>query len=176
MGDKNAELLLLVAKKLEDDPGGGSVKVNKAIWWADVAHYRETGRQISRGDHQKLAHGPAPRWLIPLRDKLIADASLAVREEQYFGQRLLRLVPLREPDLSEFTDLELEAIEQAVGEVRRMTSTDASDRTHDEAGWRSVALHETIPMSTAYIPTRQPEPTEEQRRHGLEIARRHGAA
>jgi hypothetical protein len=176
MGDKNAELLLLVARKLEDDPGGGAVKVNKAIWWADVVHFRETGRQISRGDHQKLPHGPAPRWLVPVRDKLVAEGSLAVREERFFGQRLYRLVPLRDPDLADFTELELEAVEQAVGEVRRMTGADASNRTHDEAGWRFVELHETIPMSTAYVPARQQEPTEEQRRRGLEIARRHGVA
>jgi hypothetical protein len=46
MGDKNAELPLLVARKLEDDPGGGAVKVNRQP--EPTEEQRRRGLEIAR--------------------------------------------------------------------------------------------------------------------------------
>lgn len=83
--DKFAQALLYVAKRLEDDPAGGAIKVNKALFNADFGHMRAYGRPITGADYQKLPHGPAPRKLLPVREQLVAAGDAELRDEAYLG-------------------------------------------------------------------------------------------
>jgi hypothetical protein len=49
---KFTELLLYVARHLHDDPEGGAIKLNKALWWAECASMRMYGRSISGAEYQ----------------------------------------------------------------------------------------------------------------------------
>jgi hypothetical protein len=89
---KFTEALLCVARALDDDPAGGAVKINKALFHADFGHMRAYGRPITGADYQKLEHGPAPRRLLPVRSRLIEAGEAELREEQYLGCTMRRLV------------------------------------------------------------------------------------
>jgi len=148
---KFTELLLYVAKRLEDDPEGGAVKVNKALWWAETACVRMYGRPITGAKYQKLKHGPAPRALLPVRNGLIERGEAALAEGWYRGYRQDRLVPKREPDLSVLSKEEIEIADQVIETIRGRTAAELSAESHTEMGWRIVAVGENIPMSTAYL-------------------------
>ena len=62
--DKFGEVLLYVAKALQDDPAGGAIKINKALFNADFGHMRAHWRPITGAEYQKLPYGPAPRRLV----------------------------------------------------------------------------------------------------------------
>lgn len=94
---KFAELLLLVAESLAADRFGGTTKVNKALFFAEFAHVRNTGRPITGARYQKLPHGPAPRRLLPVRAHLIETGAAALVEESVLGYEQHRLQPLRAP-------------------------------------------------------------------------------
>ena len=64
---KFAELLLYVARRLDGDPAGGAVKLNKVLFYAEFAHVRAHGQPISGAEYEKLENGPAPRRLLPVR-------------------------------------------------------------------------------------------------------------
>ncbi|MDP9401914.1 MAG: Panacea domain-containing protein [Actinomycetota bacterium] len=170
--EKFVEVLLYVAKRLEGDPSGGSLKINKAMFNADFGHMRAYGRPITGAEYQKLPHGPAPRRLLPVRKQLVRSGDAMVCEDSYLGKTLVRLVARRDPDLSRLEPSEKELLDQALAEMQGRTGTDVSEASHREPGWQMVDEGETIPYETAFL--RPPVMTERIRNRILALAAEHG--
>jgi hypothetical protein len=167
--DKFAELVLYVAGRIADDPTGGATKINKILFAAECAHVRRYGRPITGAEYQKLARGPAPRRLRPVRDRLVAEGAAELVVDEYMGYQLDRLRPRRPADTSRFTDDELRHVEQAVVALWGKTATEASDLSHHEMGWRMVDEGETIPFEAALL-ARRVEVTDAMRRRAEQLA------
>ncbi|MFN3219850.1 MAG: Panacea domain-containing protein [Acidimicrobiales bacterium] len=170
---KLTELIVYVAARLRSDRSGGATKLNKVLLFADFAHVRRTGIPITGAEYQKLEHGPAPRRLRPLRDALVAAGDAELREEEFLGYRQHRLVPLREADLSVFTDDEMATVDKVLADLDGMSAKQVSDLSHDEAGWRLTEMGETIPYAAALVGNRQVS-TPTSRRLEREAAERYG--
>lgn len=165
---KFIEAVLYVATRLEADAAGGAVKLNKALFHADFGHMRAHRRPITGAEYQRLEWGPAPTRLRPVRTILISKGDADLRKEDFLGKTLERLVPLRAPDESVFTDSEKQSLDQAIELVVGRTSSDVSDASHDEPGWRMVEEQEAIPYEAAFL--RWPVVTETVRRRVTELA------
>jgi len=172
---KFAELLLFVAGRLADDRAGGATKLNKVLFFVDFAHVRRTGSPITGADYQKLHQGPAPRRLKPVRDALIARGEAKLVRDEFLGYELHRLVPLRSANTSIFTEAELTTIEQVLVDLEGLNSSQVSDLSHEEAGWRLVNDGELIPYEAALVGARQVS-TSTTRRLEREVAERYGLA
>jgi Protein of unknown function (DUF4065) len=170
---KFAELLLLVAGRLQLDRAGGATKLNKVLFFADFAHVRRTGMPITGADYQKLPQGPAPRRLKPVRDALLAKGDAMLAREEFLGYELQRLVPRRPPDTAVFTESELETIDQVIADLDGLNARQVSDLSHEEAGWRLVDDGEVIPYEAALVGARQVSTPTTQRLE-REVAARHG--
>jgi uncharacterized phage-associated protein len=169
--EKFAEVLLYVAKRLEADPAGGAMKLNKALFFADFAHVRGHGRPITGAEYQKLQYGPAPRRMVPVRDALIAGGAATIREEVYLGKVQHRLVPLRDPDMSKLEASEREVLDQVLDRMHGRSGTFMSDVSHQVPGWQMVDEGETIPYETAFL--RKPVITDAIRHHAEQLAKRY---
>lgn len=167
--EKFAELVLYVAGRILDDPTGGATKINKICFAAECAHVRRSGRPITGAEYQKLERGPAPRRLVPVRERLVADGDAELVADEYMGYQLDRLKPKREADASRFTAEELRHVEQAIVALWGKTAVEASDLSHQEMGWRMVELGETIPYEAALL-ARRVEVTPAMRKRGQELA------
>jgi hypothetical protein len=172
---KFTELLLYVARQLEDDAEGGAVKLNKALWWSECACMRMYGRSISGAEYQKLPQGPAPRRLVPVRERLIANGEARLEHGWYMGYRQDRLVVVTAPELALLTPEEKQLVDQVVNALRGKNAAELSAESHDEMGWRMVDFGETIPLETAYLAKTTPV-TPQMREHARELAARHGLA
>ncbi|CAB4598929.1 unannotated protein [freshwater metagenome] len=152
---KFVELLLYVAERLRCDRAGGATKVNKVLFFADFAHVRRHGRPITGAEYQKLPHGPAPRRLKPVRDRLVAEGAAELHHEDFLGYTVNRLVPLRPADMSVFTDDEVATINSVLDDLAGLNARQVSDLSHEEAGWLLVDDGETIPYEAALVGARQ---------------------
>lgn len=148
---KFAEMVLLVAGRLQDDRAGGATKLNKVLFFAEFTHLRRHHRVISGCEFQKLPHGPAPRQLLPIRQKLIDSGAAELVEEDFLGRPQHRLVPSRAAHLEVFTDEEMQTIEDVLDQLAGMTGTQVSELSHQEPGWRLAEVSETIPFATAFL-------------------------
>jgi hypothetical protein len=148
---KFTELLLYVAEQLVDDPEGGAIKANKALWWAECAHMRMYGRPISGAEYQKLRQGPAPRRLLPVRSALIDRGDAVLEDSWYMGYRQHRLVPRRPPNMTLLSVEEVEIVDQVIKAIIGKNGSQLSTESHQEMGWKMVGYGETIPMSAAYL-------------------------
>ena len=121
------------------------------LFFAEFTYLRRHHRVISGCEFQKLPHGPAPRQLLPVRQRLIDSGAAELVEEDFLGRPQYRLVPLRAANLDVFTDEELQTIEDVLGQLDGMTGTQVSELSHQEPGWRLTEVGETIPFSTAFL-------------------------
>lgn len=172
--DKFTELLLYIAKRLERDREGGAVKLNKALWWSECACVRMYGRSISGAEYQKLDQGPAPRRLLPVRERLIASGKARLEHSWYMGYRQDRLLVAKEPTLRLISAEEKELVDQVLAALRGKNGAEVSAESHEEMGWRMVDFGETIPMETAYL-AKRPSITPKMREHARMLAAKHGS-
>jgi hypothetical protein len=167
--DKFAELVLYVAGRIIDDPTGGATKINKILFAAEQAHFRWSGTPITGAEYQKLERGPAPRRLVPVRERLIDQGDAELVPDDYMGYPLDRLKPRRPADTSRFTDDELKHVEQAVAALWGKTAAESSELSHKEMGWRMVDVGEAIPYEAALL-ARQAPVTDAMRRRAVQLA------
>lgn len=172
--EKLRELVLHISRQSEGDPCFGAVKLNKILFYADFLAYRHFGRPITGSEYQKLDHGPAPRQLKPLRDRMKREGALAVRKTEYGGYLQHRTLALREPILGKFTADEIALVDRVIKDLWGQNAADVSDRSHRFIGWQLAKLGETIPYSVALLTRR--DPTEKERQHGLRLEESAAAA
>jgi hypothetical protein len=146
-----AEIVLYVAKRLEDDPTGGAIKLNKILFFADFAHQRAHGRPITGAEYQRLPMGPAPRRLVQVREALVSQGAAVLRTDTYFGYPQTRLVAQRDPDPSVLSRDERATLEQVIVGLWGRTGTEVSQRSHDEMAWEMVSDNESIPYEYANV-------------------------
>jgi len=165
--DKLRELTLHISRRSEGDPCFGAVKLNKILFYADFLAYRQFGRPITGAEYQKLDHGPAPRQLRPLRDRMEREGALAVRKTKFGGYAQHRTLALREPILGKFTAEEIALVDELIQELWGDNASEVSARSHRFVGWQLAKLGETIPYGVALLNRR--DPTEKERHHGLRL-------
>lgn len=151
--EKFKELICYVAKQSEDDPAFGSIKLNKILFYADFAAYRNLGQPITGACYQKLREGPAPRELLVARDELIASGDVRIEERPYFTgvQKRLEVSARRVPDREIFEPYEVEIVDSVIHAFYGKTAREVSDFSHREPGWALAEDRETIPYETAWI-------------------------
>lgn len=172
---KFVELVLYVADRLKDDQAGGATKLNKVVFFAEFTHLRRHGAVISGCEFQKLAHGPAPRQLLPVRKQLIAEGAAELVTEDFLGRPQHRLVPRRRADLTVFTATELQTIDDVLHQLAGLTGRQVSELSHEEPGWELTEIGETIPYATAFLGFPQLS-TPTTRRVSIEVAQRYGSS
>jgi hypothetical protein len=152
---KFTEMLLRVSARLAGDRAGGATKLNKVMYFAEFAHVRRHGRPISGAEYFKLENGPAPRRLIPVRERLIALGDAELRTEDFLGYPIQRLVPRRPADLTVFDEAELATIDGVIADLASLTAKQVSDLSHEDPAWRHTELQATIPYALALVPKEQ---------------------
>ena len=165
--DKLRELVLHISRQSEGDPCFGAIKLNKILFYADFLAYRNFGRPITGAEYQKLEHGPAPRQLKPLCDRMKREGALAVRKAEFGGYMQHRTLALREPILGKFTAEEIALVDSVIQQLWGQNASEVSERSHRFPGWQLAKLGETIPYSVALLTYR--DPTEKERQHGLKL-------
>ena len=148
---KLAELILHVARRSEDDVPFGKVKLNKLLFFADLAAYRRLGRTITGQRFQKLNEGPAPRRMLPVLNALVARKDITIQVQDYHTYDLEKIVASREPDLALFTDEEITIVNHIVARYWNVSGTEISNLSHLYEGWRLVNFGEDVPFGPGLL-------------------------
>lgn len=171
---KLKELILYISEKCASQSKYGAVKLNKILYFSDFLYFAVYGSPITGVEYQKLEHGPAPKRLVPLREELIQDGSLAIQNIQLIsGGTMKKPVNLRRADLSLFSASEIAVVDQVIEAVRGATADRISELSHRKVGWKVARDREVIPYSTIFL---SDEPlTDSETARGRELAERAAA-
>jgi hypothetical protein len=149
--DKFEELVIYISEKCTDDPAFGATKLNKILYFADFYAYGESGAPITGATYAKLPRGPAPRQLVPVREKLVSTGDVCMRKATYHGYPQERMIPTREANLDLFTAKEIALVDDIIQKLWGINAADISDYTHRLAGWRIAEDDGDIPYESVFI-------------------------
>jgi uncharacterized phage-associated protein len=165
--EKFRELLLFIASRSENDPRFGAIKLNKLLFYSDFLAYLELGHPITGQEYFALENGPAPRYLVRLREQMVKSKEIAVSRKKTLSGYHDRVLALREPDPKKFDPAEIALVTQVLEMCRAKSGSELSELTHKFAGWRLAADREKIPYEVALVANRRP--TESERQYGVQL-------
>lgn len=164
---KFRELVLFIAQRSEGDPLFGAIKLNKLLFYSDFMAYLKLGRPITGQPYFALENGPAPRYLVPLRQQMVKNKEIAISRKATLDGIQERVVALREADPNKFEPAEIAVITEILEICKNQSGSDLSELSHRFQGWRLAGDKETIPYEVALVGNRKP--TLSEREFGLRL-------
>lgn len=147
-----SELLLYIAQKCAHHGKFGAVKLNKILFYADSLAFALLGRPITGFAYYKLQKGPAPRGILPVRERMEISGELKVYQRQLPNdKKQIRIAALRDPDISLFSPEEIGVVDRVIAILKEHDAQQVSELTHLDIGWKAAALHETIPYGAVFL-------------------------
>jgi hypothetical protein len=130
----------------------GATKLNKILWFADLEHYRRTGRSITGADaYIKLQHGPVPKGIKRALAALTAEGRIAQSTENYHGFPKTMFLALTRPDFSPFTADEIATVDMIAELIcRDHTATSISRLSHD-ALWEETEVGSVMTVGAGSV-------------------------
>lgn len=146
--EKFKQLVQYICWRCDDPSELGATKLNKALWYADTMTYYMTGSPITGAIYVKRQFGPVPAAILPVLEELRADGSLAIRENDDFGNQKRDFFALSQPKISAFTADEISVVDRAIEHVcKNHTARSVSEETHNDI-WKLAAIGEQLPYYT----------------------------
>ena len=165
--DKLRELILHISLESEGDEYYGATKLNKLLFLADLTAYRVLGKPITGQEYQAIPHGPAPRRLAPVRDRMRDAGEIGVREIDFYSRKQHRIIALILPDISKFDAGEIAIVDRLIRRWWGKSAREISDYVYEILGGRIAEEGETIPYEVALVGNR--EPTSDEIKRGKEL-------
>lgn len=168
------ELIVYIADRLVLHPKFGATKLNKILFFSDFIAYAKLGKSITGEKYQKLPQGPAPKYLVPVRDEMNSKDIICFQRETFSGKQH-RIAPLRSPKLEKFTPAQISIIDQVIDALKDKDADEVSELSHDFIGWKIVKDGEEIPYETVFLrDPRDIKITQKDREIALKLAQKHG--
>jgi len=150
-------LIHYVAWKAGKKDWFGATKLYKVLWFADARQFVLTKKSITDAVYIRQKYGPVPKYGKLARDQLEKEGAIRISQED----RLTRIVALKPPDTSIFSNEELKAVDYWIEHIDRdHTAKSISDESHDYA-WSIAELGEELPLH-AILANRIREPNDEE--------------
>jgi Antitoxin SocA-like, Panacea domain len=140
--EKFKKLVVYIAWKAGRRDWFGATKLNKVLWFAEARAFVLHGSPIVGATYIREKHGPVPRQMMPIRDELERAGVIRIFNEG----KLVRITADVRPDLSEFTQRELQIIDYWIEHIDKdHTAGTISEESHDYA-WDIAHMGEEIPL------------------------------
>lgn len=122
------------------------MQIAKLLYFADKLHLKRYGRPITGDTYIKMEHGPNPSSIYDyLKDvrarRDLQDGLIRVEEEPNPPHAPRPYVaPLHEPDLSVFSDSDLEILEETFSQYGLQSAKRLRDLSHEEKAWKEAEM------------------------------------
>jgi len=156
MQGKLDELVLYIAERNLANEHFGKTKLHKQLWMSDFRHVMLTGEPITGARYVHRQHGPFCDQLDDSLARLEDTRQLALRMRDRFGYVQQRPVPLVRADLSEFSAVEIAAVEDVLWETWQLSARELSELSHLHPGWAWTKEGEEIGYELALVPINEP--------------------
>ena len=173
--EKFRELVLYIATQCEEHPFFGATKLNKILFFSDFSAYEQLGAPITGAEYVALEYGPGPRRWVPIRQDMLLDGEIEIR--QTGSQR--RVLALRPPDLESFSPDERKIVDTVIAALEYRDAESVSTLSHRFLGWQAARAEflasgeaARIPYETVYVSDGPLTKAEAQ--EGVALAEQHG--
>lgn len=140
--DKAISAILYIAGQLDQ---ADFHKVFKILYFADRNHLVKYGRPISGDHYYAMKNGPVPSKLYDVL-KIVRGDSVTINEEfsRFFTvQNGFVIHPNMEPDMDEFSESDLECLNESITENKPLNFDKLTRKSHDKA-WEKALKDDRI--------------------------------
>lgn len=148
------ELMLYIILRSENDDNFGATKLNKLMFFADFTSYLNTGKSLTNQSYIKQDAGPMLEKYYELRDDLISDGAMVVRNRNHYGYNQVKPIAIREPAIDLFTSRHIDLVNRLISQYWDCTAKKISDISHAFGGWKYARDYEEIIYEMALIGVR----------------------
>lgn len=122
----------------------GAIRLNKTLWYTDVAAYRQAGASVTSEVYVKRRMGPVPSHVLPVLRELQQEGKILIQEpEGTYDSR--KYISLSEPAQGVLSDDEKALARHVLSVVLGFTANGISEATHDVI-WEAAEDGEEIPL------------------------------
>lgn len=135
----------------------GSTKLNKLLFYSDFLHFKRYGRPITGDRYLKMEHGPVPSTayaiIVGASKKLtetpsktkILEGKIIIHEDRVQDKKISRIEALVQPDMTVFSDSEIEILSEVADRLKNLTGTKLSKFSHlPNSPWSKTDNLQTI--------------------------------
>ena len=143
---KFQELTIHAATLMSDDRTASIIRINKVLFYADFASYRQHGEPITGACYRKYSEGPAPDYMKDCIQTLedTGRAHIWIKHHVIGDFKQLKPSPNFPADLSAFTPEQLDLVEESAEYLRGKTPREVIDITDKEIAWKYTTLFDHI--------------------------------
>jgi uncharacterized phage-associated protein len=140
--EKAISSVLYITEKL---PKADLHKISKILYFADQKHLVKYGRPICGDFYVAMESGPVPSQIYDMLKTVRGDSLYKTTEYNKFFkvERSYIVLPLQAPDLDEFSESDLECLNESIDENRNLSFKDLKTKSHGEA-YHCAGLNSTI--------------------------------
>jgi len=133
--DKVNNLILYFCKE-----GCWKTKINKLLFYAEFKHFKEYTKGITGARYKRLPLGPVPELYETILGKLVDEGMLEMTELFFeSGTSGLEYKTIEDPNLTIFSDTELEVVAKVKNHFKNYGAKELSDFSHAEKGYKETS-------------------------------------
>ena len=147
---KFSALVHYLIAQCSDNPSRlGAIRLNKALWYADVVAYQMNCSSITNGAYVKRQNGPVPKDILKTLRALEEAGKIAITEpeHQYDTRKFYAVV---QPESNDLSDDEKALANAVLDAVCGYTANAISEMTHDHI-WDAADDGEEIPLCATLV-------------------------
>lgn len=118
-----------------NETGQFVTKINKLLFYADFKHFKEYSLSITGSRYVRITYGPVPNNYQFYIAFLEASKLISIEEVFFNGNAAEKIISTEKPDLSIFSDTELQVLLEVKKYFKGFTAKKISDFSHEEIGY-----------------------------------------
>jgi len=132
---KFKESLLYILERIGARPNIGEAVICKLLYFIDFDYYEKYEEQLIGAKYIKNHHGPTPAAFSEIVKQMEEKGDLIRVSKKYFQYDQKKYLPLRKGDLSKFSALEKELIDEEIERFKDFNAAKMKEYSHNDVPW-----------------------------------------
>jgi len=150
---KFREVLLYILNKVGSKPNVGETVLYKLLYFIDFNYYEKYEEQLIGATYIKNHFGPTPVEFAAVVRDMVAKGEIEAVKTKYFNREMRKYLPVRTPDLSKLSALEMATIDDVLNKLSDMRAVEISRYSHDDVPWRTTPEEKPIDYESVFYRT-----------------------
>ena len=144
------EILLYILGEVGAKPNVGATVLHKLLYFIDFDYYEIHSEKLLGATYTRDSFGPYAVELDEILENMLESDELDFIKHTYQGHTQKKYLPLRDPDLSDFSAPEILHVSNVLARLSYMGAREIADYSHGDYPFRATKQGEIIDYETVF--------------------------
>ncbi len=144
------EMLLYILGEVGAKPNAGATVLHKLLYFIDFDYYEIHSEKLLGATYTRDSFGPYAVELDTILENMREKGDLDLIKHTYHGHTQKKYLPLRDPDLSDFSAPEILHVNNVLARLSDMGAREIRDYSHGDYPYRATEQGEIIDYETVF--------------------------